>query len=337
MTSNKLSVIVPIYNAEEHLEKCLDSICNQTYKKLQIILVNDGSNDDSLYICNTYKEKDNRVEVYSQNNKGVSSARNLGLEKAEGDYITFVDADDFLDINTYKLALNYIKNYDAVFFSYKEYYPKKNHFRCYYPAKNGDTNASEAIYNCIRPFGYDPVVWNKIIKKEIISDNKFDVRYGIAEDWLWIIKVLERCSYVYLLNTPLYNYVQTEESAWRSGIQINEKWDRVFDLQKEVLDLLNKDQKNYIMAKARFYNDYHQLVWRSYLCEDHLKTKYYNKQLEKYKESFYNCKEYSRKKKFKYSLIDLLIKLNAPKKIIYEITKLTSYKTKTFLSEGVKL
>ena len=337
MTNKKLSVIVPIYNADKYLKKCLDSICFQTYQNLQIILINDGSADSSLSICNEYKKRDQRIEIYTQENSGVSSARNVGLIKAKGDYITFVDSDDYLEHNAYEMALKENIDCDAIFFSYREEYPEKNHKRAYFQSKNGIATSEEAIYQCIKPLGYEVVVWNKIIKKEIAKSELFDKKYGIAEDWLWIVKVLKKCNSVYMINKQLYNYVQTELSAWRSKVIIDKKWKRVFDLQDELLLELKDDNKNYNMASARFYNDYHQLIWRSYIMDDLKNTKQYANRLSRFKEPFYRCKEYSTKKKIKYFVINLLIKIRAPKNLIFKITKLTSYKTKIFLFEGKRI
>lgn len=96
MLNDTVSIIVPIYNKEKYLEKCLDSILGQTYRDLEIILVDDGSTDNSLAICQRYAEKDLRIKIYHKSNGGVSSARNLGLEKSTGKYISFVDPDDFI-------------------------------------------------------------------------------------------------------------------------------------------------------------------------------------------------------------------------------------------------
>ena len=96
MLNDTVSIIVPIYNKEKYLEKCLDSILGQTYRDLEIILVDDGSTDNSLVICQHYAEKDPRIKIYHKPNGGVSSARNLGLEKSTGKYISFVDPDDFI-------------------------------------------------------------------------------------------------------------------------------------------------------------------------------------------------------------------------------------------------
>lgn len=96
---NKISVIVPIYNVEKYLPTCLNSIINQTYKNLEILLINDGSSDNSGEICENYAKMDNRIHVFHKRNEGVSSARNLGIDLSVGDFISFVDPDDFLDLN----------------------------------------------------------------------------------------------------------------------------------------------------------------------------------------------------------------------------------------------
>ena len=116
-----LSVIVPIYNVEEYLEKCLDSIINQTYKNLEIILVDDGSPDKCPQICDEYAKKDDRIVVIHKENGGVSSARNLGLDIAKGEFITFVDSDDWIDETMYeKMMLKQAEeNLDLVFTRYK--------------------------------------------------------------------------------------------------------------------------------------------------------------------------------------------------------------------------
>ena len=100
--SNQISIIVPIYNTEKYLERCLQSILNQSYRNIEIILVNDGSDDNSLAICNKYKDKDKRIIVIDKKHTGVADTRNIGLEKASGNYIGFVDSDDYIDIDMFK-------------------------------------------------------------------------------------------------------------------------------------------------------------------------------------------------------------------------------------------
>lgn len=104
-----MSIIVPIYNAQNHLKKCIESIINQTEKDIEIILIDDGSTDDSLKICNEYQRKDFRINVIHQNNSGVSIARNQGIKIAKGEYIGFVDSDDWIDLDMFKRLLEEAK------------------------------------------------------------------------------------------------------------------------------------------------------------------------------------------------------------------------------------
>ena len=119
-----ISVIVPIFNAGPYLAKCIDSLIHQPYTALQIILVNDGSTDDSLAIAQQYAAQDKRIEVYSQSNQGQSAARNVGLQHAIGEYISFVDADDYIDSDFYTLLTQHIEGYDCVQIGYKRVTPK---------------------------------------------------------------------------------------------------------------------------------------------------------------------------------------------------------------------
>ena len=122
-----ISVIVPVYNAEKYLKKCLDSLVNQSYKDLEIILVNDGSQDGSEKICKDYEEKDSRIILINKNNGGPSSARNLGIEKANGEYLSFIDSDDYLALDFYeKLEKSITKNNaDIAFCKYVLCYGEK--------------------------------------------------------------------------------------------------------------------------------------------------------------------------------------------------------------------
>ena len=108
MENNLISIIVPIYNSENYIKKCLDSILAQTYSNLEVILIDDGSTDNSYNICKDYQKKDNRIVLLQQKNAGVSRARNHGLEVAKGEYIGFVDSDDYIEPEMYEILLNSI-------------------------------------------------------------------------------------------------------------------------------------------------------------------------------------------------------------------------------------
>ena len=109
----KISVIVPVYNVEQYLERCVDSIINQTYKNLEIILVNDGSTDNSGQLCDKLAKKDNRIRVIHKENGGLSDARNVGIDEAKSDLIGFIDSDDYIDEDMYELLINNMKNANA--------------------------------------------------------------------------------------------------------------------------------------------------------------------------------------------------------------------------------
>lgn len=116
---NTISIIVPVYNVEAYLEKCVESLIHQTYRSLQIILVNDGSTDNSLTIAEQLAAKDSRIELYSQPNQGLSAARNTGMQYAIGEYISFIDSDDYIALDFYESLINTIGDYDFIQFGYK--------------------------------------------------------------------------------------------------------------------------------------------------------------------------------------------------------------------------
>ncbi|NLL62094.1 MAG: glycosyltransferase [Candidatus Atribacteria bacterium] len=205
-----ISVIVPVYNAEKYLPKCIESIQNQTYRNLEIILVNDGSTDNSLVICYQYSEKDKRVTVITQENRGVSSARNRGLDIATGDYIGFVDSDDYIAPDMYQQLLIACLENDA------------DISECgYYTVDESDkVISSSSLKNGIIDGKYEsskayvlrenttPLVWNKLYKKKIFNSIRFQ-SYKRGQD-CWINSIiyseckrkatLESCHYYYLIH-----------------------------------------------------------------------------------------------------------------------------------------
>ena len=130
MGNCKISVIITIYNMEQYLDKCIQSVINQTYKNLEIILINDGSTDKSLNICKKYAISDNRVVLVNKNNEGLVKARISGIKQAVGDYITFVDADDWLDSNAYERVMEVSNNEDMIIYGLLEDYDFRSVQKC---------------------------------------------------------------------------------------------------------------------------------------------------------------------------------------------------------------
>ena len=212
-----VSVIVPVFNTGDHLKTCLDSIVNQTYDNLEIIIINDGSTDRSPEICDYYTINDNRITVIHRDNQGVSSARNAGMEKARGDYISFVDSDDWLELNAYEHLVECALNHgvDAVIFEYfVDYKDGKTNHKNHYEL-NGLMSRAEAIEMTISPVSR--FVWAKLYAKKLISDLKFEQNIHIGEDTLFACYALNNADSVYYTAKPLYHYVQSDVSATRSA------------------------------------------------------------------------------------------------------------------------
>ena len=178
----KVSVIIPVYNVENYLRECLDSIVNQTLKDIEIILVDDGSTDSSLSICNEYAQKDNRITVLTQQNKGVGAARNKGLERATGDYLYFLDSDDFIKLETLeKLYSKITETNSAICFCKNNIYNENTK-----SVENIDWSTNEKIIPQTETFSSDdipstilqicvPNLFLKLYKKEFININ--DIKF----------------------------------------------------------------------------------------------------------------------------------------------------------------
>ena len=195
----KISVIVPVYNSGQYLKKCLDSLVNQTFKDYEIIVINDGSTDISQYIIDEYEIKYPFIKAFNKENGGMSSARNLGLDKASGDYIAFVDSDDFVE--TFFLEKMYNKaietNSDVVicnYFALNE--EKKNTINCH--MKFSSDEKKEYLLS-------PPMVWNKLIKSNMFNYIRY--KEGIFyEDLDICVKLLSFINKVSFVDEPLYNY-----------------------------------------------------------------------------------------------------------------------------------
>ena len=207
-----ISIIVPVYNSEKYLEKCIISLMNQTYSNIEIILINDGSTDDSIHLMNTYSKKDSRIRIINQSNTGVSGARNKGLLVSKGNRLLFVDSDDYID-SEYIQKLSSSKS-DFIMCSYKTISSNK--------IINGET-LEQIVYNnnilneLLKP-EYKKIIvvpYAKIFKKNIILDNniKFDESMSYGEDTSFVFKYLCHCKNAIVMNYDGYNNVVLNESS----------------------------------------------------------------------------------------------------------------------------
>jgi len=213
MPNCKISVIVPVYNVELYLPKCIDSILFQTYENLEIILVNDGSTDSSAKICDEYAEKDNRIKVIHKANGGVASARNAGLRISTGEYIAFVDSDDWIEPTMYSELLDVCLNNDC------------DYVGCSAQIRGGTSgqirfltaNAYFADYLSGDMF---LTVWSRLCRREVCIEVEFPENRIVCEDGFVALPTLENAKKIAFLEKPLYNYNQRENSFTRGKITV---------------------------------------------------------------------------------------------------------------------
>lgn len=221
-----LSIIVPVYNADKYIEECIQSILSQTYENFELLLIDDGSTDQSLKICNKFKRIDKRVKVFQKPNGGVSSARNLGLEKSKGDLISFCDADDIIDRKAYEILLDNFKknNVDRIVGGYKYLYPDGHCLCCKERLDDGIYFKDNLLPKMIDDGTLSGFLFsgvnNSIFKKNIISNNKIKFNENIKynEDSLFSFEYLLNSNSIYSLQSvPLYFYRQHDLSATKKS------------------------------------------------------------------------------------------------------------------------
>ena len=185
-----VSVIIPIYNASDYLQRCLVSILNQSYKNIEIILINDGSTDNSVEICKKWEKDNNNIIFIDSLNKGVSEARNKGLEISKGDYICFIDSDDYIDKNYIKILLQtaLYENADIVECNYKRVLENGNLIEKKDLKEYCKTNTYDIIHDFLYGLQFSNTVWNKIFKKDILNNVKFKP-YATSEDFNFLAHV----------------------------------------------------------------------------------------------------------------------------------------------------
>lgn len=228
----KVSVIVPIYNVEKYLEKCINSLLSQTLEDIQIILVNDGSKDNSGNIAREYeKNNKNRIIYVEKENGGLSDARNHGLKYATGDFIAFLDSDDYIEKNAYEEMYNKAieENADYVECDFIWEFPNKIRVDKQYPYKN-----KKEMLSFVRV-----VAWNKLIKRQLITDNNLEfpkgLRYEDVEFTYKLIPFVNKFAYV---DKPFIHYVQREGSI--ANVQ-NERTAEIFTVLDNVIEFYKKN------------------------------------------------------------------------------------------------
>lgn len=280
-----ISIIVPVYNTEKYLEQCIESILTQTYNNFELILINDGSTDNSKKICEKYQEKDERVSLFNTSNNGVSSARNLGIEKCTGKYITFIDSDDYIERQTLELIINKVEDNDLLIIGeVKDFYKndtlikskKENSLMKDLTIDNIRNNIKTIFSEIKMDSVHCKIYLNKIIKEKQL---RFNEKVNIREDTLFNIQYLRYCCKLKSLNKELYHFRINEDIQYMAKRKVdinncNALYDE-FNLFKKYFGILDNHQ-NQIINKIIFNFYYEYLLYfykieknsimKNYLC-----------------------------------------------------------------------
>ena len=265
--NEKISVIIPFYNAEKYLNQCIESVLCQTYPYLEIILVNDGSTDHSLHICQKYIKSDSRITIINQPNRGVSSARNSGIEKASGMWVSFIDADDWLDSSAFEWAIRAQKIYntDLVLWNRIDEFPSKSIVRSYADDKivvSDETGYEDFKFRIFtghnaqgqRDYGPQNII-AKIIKKSLLDNIRFDENLKHHEDIFFMLEVYEKAKSLYLENQHFYHRRMHSDSAiHRFYPEICENNKLISQKYSSFLESNKKSQKYYDFWKGLHVN-----------------------------------------------------------------------------------
>lgn len=255
----KVSIIIPVFNAEQYLSQCIESLIKQTYKNIEIILVNDGSTDNSLEICKKYGAKDNRIKIYSIKNSGVSIARNKGVSISSGKYITFVDSDDWVETNMLEFAIMKLKETesDIVIWSYFKNYYNDELMLSLIPGgdqvfeENKDILYLKSIYSM---YGEEKVaesvsagtVWGKLYTRDFIIKNnlKFNPSLTRSQDTVFSINAFSHAKKISYFDKSLYHY-RINNSSTTSGTRFIQDTQKPFNLLLDEFEFfIEKNDKN---------------------------------------------------------------------------------------------
>lgn len=238
----KYSIIVPLFNCEQYVGECLQSLAQQDYADFEIVVINDGSTDDSLAVAKTFEEKYDNLRIITQVNKGLSGARNTGIQQAKGEYLVFVDADDFVDTNLLSKVDKIIDDYEVVIYGYYvDIY--KNHKFVSTDKKFLTEKTMELSARNMSPLEFSGLIgyaWNKVYKRQLIIENNiwFRERISLVEDILFNNEVLNYTDQIGIVREPLIHYIQRLERATLSNrkyTNLNKLLEQNFECKKNIM------------------------------------------------------------------------------------------------------
>lgn len=312
----KISVIVPVYNVEQYLERCVESIINQTYKNLEIILVNDGSTDNSGKLCDELAKKDDRIKVIHKENGGLSDARNTGIEVAESELIGFIDSDDYIDKDMYEVLYNNLRTTNSDLSMCGLY----DVFNNIIPSQVKQVDileltSQEAIKMVMEAKILSVTAVNKLYKKELFSDLKFELG-KIAEDAFIMIKLLDKCEKVVATNEKKYYYIHRENSITTQ--KFSPKFLNVIEAYEQNYKIIENNYPELLQVAQTRMNWAYFYVLDKLLLDDNYEDKDLENKLVKYlkynKKNILNDRLFTRGRKI--GFLSLLVSKKLYKKII---------------------
>lgn len=293
-----ISVIIPAYNIENYIKRCLKSVCEQTYDNLEIIVVDDGSVDETGKIIDEMASIDDRIIAIHKENAGVSAARNTGLDKATGDYIGFVDGDDIIEKDMYEMLLENAVKYEAdishcgyqmVFPDRVDYYYNTGQIRL--------QDNYQGVYDLIKADVVEPGIGNKLYKKELLKRKRLDEQIKINEDLLFNYYLFKDAEKSIFVDSPKYHYMVRENSASTSEINMNKVKDplkviqEIWKLETGEISCMLEKRYMYLLEKTsvirnignnhelRNYRNEKQAELKKILHENKLEATYGKKEL----------------------------------------------------------
>lgn len=272
--SGLISIIIQVYNVENQIKRCLDSVVHQSYENIEIILIDDGSTDSSGEICDQYAQNDKRIQVLHVTNGGVSAARNKGLDSAKGEYIMFVDSDDWIDNKMCEKALCCLKNYDVDLVKTLAVNRDEEGI-----IKNNQNDIkSDLLIDVEHEFSFSEpyatgVIWGALYKSKLLNGLRFSTDLYVGEDTLFFAQAIKKCKRIIVAKDKMYNYVVYKSSASHGRMDAKKitnlsAWEQVVELFKSNKRICDSAKAAYSRQCAEFLqimcenNDRRNVYWK---------------------------------------------------------------------------
>ncbi len=299
-----ITIIINVYNREKYIKKCIDSVINQTYKNLEILIINDGSTDNTLKICKSYKDK--RIKIITTKNQGLSFSRNVGIDNAQGEYLYFVDSDDFIELDTIEYLYNLCKKYNLSFSTCEPLTIYDYNFTNKQPKeKIKILDKYEMLKKVLLAENSAGTSWNKLIKKKLYNNIRFEDR--IINDVVVTYKLVLKSEKIVCSNQKKYYYLKHKNAVTKDGFK---KLERTSDYHKAVKERYEHIKKIY---PNMIENDMGlcRAILKLYLIEDKKIDEYLEEQhaIDLFKKSF-SLKMIFAKTQLKEKIKILLFRIN---------------------------